>query len=206
MPKKRKVDKRKVFVRLLIICEGEKTEPHYFNGFLSEYDFPGDMAEVKVVHTRENTLRELVTCAKRLRESERDQMWVVADKDGYTKHAEAFNKARDNNINIAFSSISFEFWILLHYEYTTRAFAKADDIISYLRKKHLEYEKKDRNLYFRIKDQTAKAVKHAKRVREYQAKANYSEKIFEWNPYTNVDELLKAVKDLHKGLLKKSSK
>lgn len=158
------MDKRKVRIRLLIICEGEKTEPHYFNGFLDEYDFPGNLAEVRVVHTRKNTLRELVTCAKRLRESERDQMWVVADRDGYTKHAEAFNKARDNNINIAFSSISFEFWILLHYEYTTRPFAKADDIISHLRRRHLEYEKRDRRLYSRIKDKTADAIRRAERV------------------------------------------
>ena len=71
-------------------------------------------------------------------------MWVVYDKDGYSKHAETFDYAKRHNVKIAFSSISFETWILLHFGYTTRAFEKSEKIISYLKHKyHFDYSKND---------------------------------------------------------------
>lgn len=51
-----------------------------------------------------------------------DESWVIFDKDGYTKHSEAFKLARQHNIKIAFSSISIETWILSHFERNKIAF------------------------------------------------------------------------------------
>lgn len=139
MPKERQVNR--IFKkRILILCEGKKTEPLYFNGIKQTDDYKYHLAtiEVKVHNSNKNTPRELVKQAKDLMKESRkennafDEVWVVFDKNGYTKHNEAFDEARRNRIEICFSSISFEYWILLHIKCTTKAFKKSDDLISHL--------------------------------------------------------------------------
>ena len=57
-----------------------------------------------------------------------------------------------NNINIAFSSISFEYWILLHFEYTSRVFYKSDEIIKLLKdKNHIDYSKGSTDIFQKTK-------------------------------------------------------
>lgn len=50
-----------------------------------------------------------------------DESWAVYDKDKHPKHEEAYleaNKVIDGKkVNIAFSSRSFEYYLLLHFEY-----------------------------------------------------------------------------------------
>lgn len=196
MPKDRnqKRGKRKVKRRLFIVCEGKKTEPYYLNGFIKDCNFRGKPVDVRVVKVEKNTAKELVEKAVALREIPGDEVWAVFDKNGYTKHHEAFKRAKAQKVNIAFSSISFEYWILLHFEYSTRPFSSADKIIGYLKNKsYMNYEKNDETIYDSIKDRTRTAMTHARKVRKYQCEANPAYKIYELNPYTNVDELLKAI-------------
>jgi hypothetical protein len=58
-----------------------------------------------------------------------DEAWAVFDLDGHPEHENAFNNAEqvihDKTIDIAFSSVSFETWILLHFEYCNNAFQKS---------------------------------------------------------------------------------
>jgi hypothetical protein len=196
MPKDRnqKRGKRKVKRRLFIVCEGKKTEPNYLNGFLKDCNFRGRPVEVRVVKVEKNTAKELVEKADALREIPGDEVWAVFDKNGYTKHHEAFKRAKDKRVNIAFSSISFEYWILIHFEYSTRPFDSADKIIRYLKSKgYMNYEKNDETIYDAIKDRTITAVTHAKKVRKYQHEANPGCKTYELNPYTNIDDLIEAI-------------
>jgi len=198
MPKKRKVNVRKVQARLFILCEGEKTEPNYFDKFIEDCRL-SPLVEVKVISTKSNTNKELVGEAKSFKDIEGDQVWVVVDKDGYTKHPEAFNTARDNGIHIAFSSISFEFWILLHFEYTTRAFQKSADIISHLKHQHgFLYRKNDQTVFAQTRDSLETAMTNAGKVRKYQAGAGG--KIYDWNSYTDVDLLIEAIQNLRKSV------
>ena len=50
-----------------------------------------------------------------------DESWAVYDKDEHPKHEEAFVEANriidGKKVNIAFSSRSFEYYLLLHFEY-----------------------------------------------------------------------------------------
>lgn len=59
-----------------------------------------------------------------------NEVWVVFDKDGHPKTAEAFEKAQtevnNKRINIAFSSRCFEYYLLLHFEYIYKAFEKSE--------------------------------------------------------------------------------
>jgi hypothetical protein len=58
-----------------------------------------------------------------------DEVWAVYDKDGHASHQEAVELAKniinDKKVNIAFNSISFEYWILLHFENNSTGFQKS---------------------------------------------------------------------------------
>lgn len=206
MPKKRKENKRKLRKRLFILCEGGKTEPYYFKDLIRDIRFPGSLASVKIVETTKNTPRELVKQARQIKKNKNeftngDQVWVVFDRDGYTKHPESFNTAKDNGIEIAFSSISFEFWIVLHFEYITRQFGNSDEIIKHLKNKYqLEYKKNDKQIYIKIKNRLEKAITRAEKIREFHKKANPGKQPWNKNPYTDVDKLVLAVINLAKEI------
>ncbi len=194
MPKDRKKKRgtRKVKKRLFILCEGEKTEYNYFTELIRAADLRGKPVRITVVQTGKNSPRELVIEAAKTRELPKDDVWVVFDKNGYTKHGQAFEKAKENNIKIAFSSISFEFWILIHFVYTTRGFKNSGELIKKLQK-YLDYRKNDKKLFSYLMPQLEVAKERANKIRRYQEKENKGRHIFELNPYTNVDELIESI-------------
>ncbi len=198
MPRPRKRSgSRSIEKRLFILCEGKKgkSEYAYFESLINSCNFKGKKVEVAVIDSKKNTGRELVKEAKKHKEFPEDSLWVVYDKDGYTLHAETFITARDNNINIGFSSISFEYWILLHYEYTTYSFTKCNEVISYMKKKkYIDYSKSSLEIFDFTKDKLSTAITHARRIKVHQKKVNpESTPIYEYNPYTNLDELIEEI-------------
>jgi hypothetical protein len=202
MPRDRRKKKNtlKVNKRLYIVCEGGKTEYNYFKNVIDDSNIHTKLVEVKVLQTKINTPKELINFLKGKRETRSDELWAVFDHDGHPNLGDAFNNAQNNNIRIAFSNIAFEYWVLLHFEETNRAFLKSRDIISYLNKRNHfpDYDKGDKNLYERIKDKTATAELRAKRNRQAMEKANPGARIFEINPYTDVDKLLESIRNLGK--------
>lgn len=66
------------------------------------------------------------TAQEKLRESNGDEAWAVFDKDGHPAMAEAFAAAEEviggRTVGIAFSSRSFEYYLLLHFEYLYKEF------------------------------------------------------------------------------------
>lgn len=196
MPRPRKTNSRKVQKSLFILCEGAKTEPEYFKALIKMQQVPGN--RLRVVDTEKNSARELVKEAKKIKKridfAEGDIVWVVFDKDGYTEHAKAFDEARRNNVEIAFSSISFEVWILLHFAYTTKEFLKSEDVIKELKTKHgYAYQKSSPNIYYDVCSKQDIAIRNAKQLRATQSKSNYSSTPHKLNPYTNVDELVELI-------------
>ena len=73
-----------------------------------------------------------------------DFVWVMFDKDGHAKIPEAFELARTSptEIKIAFTIPCFEYFVLLHFDKTTKPFTKCDDVIHQIKKNWLpDYEK-----------------------------------------------------------------
>jgi hypothetical protein len=196
MPKLRKENIRKVKDRILILCEGEKTEPNYFNGIKTLKSAENALAAVRIeiFDTQLNTGKELVSKAKELKyeaineTNPYDCIWIVIDKDGYTKHPATFNTARENEMRIVFSSISFEYWFLLHFKKTTKAFYKADDLIAELKKSGYSNYDKGFNHFDNLKGLTPVAIKHAKQIRK-ELDIDDSP-LYTRNPYTDVDVLV----------------
>jgi hypothetical protein len=58
-----------------------------------------------------------------------DEVWAVYDKDGHPNHKEAFdlslNQINGKFVHLGFTSIAFEYWILLHFERNNTSFQKA---------------------------------------------------------------------------------
>ncbi len=113
---------------ILIVCEGEKTEPNYFKSLKDSLPKGVlEVCELRIIGTGHNT-ESLVKRAMRLKteweeEARRtiDKLWVVFDKDDFT--AASFNAAvtacikNRPNIDCAWSNEAFELWYLLHFNY-----------------------------------------------------------------------------------------
>lgn len=199
MPRKRKGAKKEYKKQIFIRCEGKKTEPNYLRRFSAKCGLDNKKVNVQIINTEYTSAVDLINEVLDDKAVENDELWVVYDKDGYNKHADAYIKARDKGVNIAFSSISFEFWILLHFKDTTRCFAKSKEVEDLLKKeKYISaYQKGDADIFDKIFGKTQIAITNAKKVRKHHAKSS-NDKMYNLNPYTNVDELLHAIENLRK--------
>jgi hypothetical protein len=196
--------KRTPPLSVFIACEGSNTEPLYFeklNEIMEDEDnYPYAITVYPDKEVDENPKTDaigLVNVAIE-RKEDFDELWVVFDKDGYTKHKEAFELAKEHNINVAFSSISFESWVLLHFERCNVSFAKSANIIDekfHNNDRYLDdYAKSgDYNVYPKIQDRTKNAFENASWLRNWLNSNNHNYTIYEVNPYTDVDALVKKL-------------
>lgn len=160
---KRKRTKRNVKPRILIVCEGERTEPNYFRCFLG--------ANIKVEGFGMNT-DTLVKKAIELKEKEEepfDQIWCVFDRDDFPSRNfnKAFQLAKNNGINIAYSNEAFELWYLLHMNYLDAGISRGAYITKLnqiMVKDSLQYQKNSKFMYAYLLEHQGKAIKHARKL------------------------------------------
>ena len=120
---------KKVLCRILIVCEGEKTEPSYFENF-KKINNESFVYEVDCQGGGINTIA-VVNKAIELRDNASipyDSVWAVFDKDDFP--ASSFNgaifRAKANNINVAWSNEAFELWYLYHFNNRITAMSRSD--------------------------------------------------------------------------------
>lgn len=97
---------------ILIVCEGENTEPSYFKQFrLSS-------ATIKPIGLGYNTISLVNRAILLSQEKNYNQVWCVFDKDDFaiTDFNNAIAIAEANNFGVAYSNQAFEYWILLHFD------------------------------------------------------------------------------------------
>jgi len=96
---------------ILIVCEGENTEPSYFNQFRIT------SAKVKSVGVGYNTVSLVHRAFELAQQGNYDRIWCVFDKDDFKD--EDFNNAiqiaEADNFGIAYSNQAFEYWLILHF-------------------------------------------------------------------------------------------
>lgn len=201
MPRPRGGQQRGLKPRLHIFCEGEKTEPNYLNGYI-ERCFPGTRLTV-VEKTDKNTPVQLIDAAiaAKKRNPDGDKFWVVYDRESTVKysaelHDRARSKAESKGINIAFSNVCFEVWILLHFQQAAPPACDSYEDLrarSKLREYIPGYDKGDRREF--SQEQVDAARKYAVRMNEQTVAAANREwnKEHQWNPYTDVYKLLDAM-------------
>lgn len=96
---------------ILIVCEGENTEPSYFNQFRIT------SAKVKSVGEGYNTVSLVNRALALAQQGNYDQVWCVFDKDDFNDNDfnSAIQIAVANNFGVAYSNQSFEYWLILHF-------------------------------------------------------------------------------------------
>lgn len=162
---------------ILIVCEGEETEPNYFNAFRKAGRLV--TVSIKVVGGKRKTpAKQVVERTLRLKEERKqtaqssmkhsiyDEVWCVLDRESKYENKsfeEATRIAENNDISLAVSNPAFEFWYLLHFEYTTRPFQNAKALENGLKKYVPEYDK-SANIFLTIEVNTPIAIERATRV------------------------------------------
>jgi hypothetical protein len=127
MPRRDGLRRRRPFrnplPRILIVCEGTRTEPGYFNELRHTERIPIDL-EIRrggVPKTLVERAVELKNAAKKDAKTRQDvnllydEVWCVFDIDEHPAVPDAKQQARDNGIELAISNPCFELWILLHF-------------------------------------------------------------------------------------------
>ncbi len=193
----------------LIVTEGKRTEPLYFEGLkkLISEKIGGTVdvvanptieicgkgcATSKLIEVTEQMVKE----AKVLYQN----VWVVFDKDDFEDFDEAIEEGIRKGYKVAWSNQSFEYWLYLHFNYSDSALhreewnEKLDAIFAEYGLGNGTYQKNYENIYELVNtyDGVNTAIKNAKRR---MAKFNESvDKPSKFDPGTMVYQLVEELK------------
>jgi len=217
--------KRTLRKSIFIACEGQ-TEERYFGAIRDiVYENPTYSVNVRILEIEDGTPQHpigLVTEAARISQEEgHDEAWAVFDKDREPNHEtriQAFQQASKLGVKIAYSSIAFEHWVLLHFEKNRTAFQRCDCetaapgvctcngqvcVTSYLRANYLAgYKKGSYKLYSQISPHNQTAVENTAWLK-FINRGLLSSGLsiispYQLNPYSDVDLLLIQLLDMKK--------
>lgn len=200
---KREIETIKERKYFLIVCEGERTEPNYFNAYKKK--LPKEMLDtIEISGEGDNTIG-VVSKAIEYRDKRLDsvtlppydEVWAVFDRDSFpAKRVNgAIELAVQNNIHQGFSNEAFELWYILHFQYLDTAISRNQyiDILNSIFTKNLgiRYEKNDPNVYDYLEDIGDKelAKKYAARLRSIFTAETPADSI----PMTTIDELVSSL-------------
>lgn len=153
----RRVDVRKPRQRFLIACEGEKTEPAYFEGFR----VPG-----RIMGLGKDPLTLVERAYIESQRDDYDQVWCVFDRDEVLpeRFNRAFTQAQQWGMKIAYSNQAFELWFLLHFHYCDTALSRSDYIERLSRQLNRPYTKSDRTIFDMLYPRIKEAINNAERL------------------------------------------
>jgi len=179
--------------RILIVCEGTKTEPNYFKAFKADQEV---FDAIDVQGTGYNTI-SLITEAIRLKNEAVQknepyiETWCVFDKDDFTIDAfdKAIKMAEQNKIKCAYSIEAFEVWYLLHFSFFDSALLRShyNDKLSKLLNK--AYKKNDPGMYALLSTKQSRAIQNARKLYNKQ----YLLPLKDRNPITTVFQLVERL-------------
>ncbi len=151
MPKsfRRRRPTREPLPKILIACEGSKTELRYFEGIRQSMRL--NTVKMILVKHQGTDIGSVIDAAiaerNALNRDDRwivgDQAWAVVDEDGQSHHDnwhKALQRATQQDINLAIINPCFELWYLLHFQ-DHFAHITCDDVIKHLRRHISDYDK-----------------------------------------------------------------
>jgi hypothetical protein len=194
---------KKPYDVILIVCEGEKTEPNYFTELKKAFRLSN--ANVKICGRGSDPLSVVNFAIKSFRqEPEFDRVYCVFDRDRHTRYDEALDKVRLTRLGkgskiFTIPSIPcFEFWLLLHFTYTTRQFdapaggSICSRVIEELKQYLPTYQKGDHDIFNKMQNSLNNAITNASRVQQFHQTSGTD------NPSTHVHSLVEYLRDLKK--------
>jgi hypothetical protein len=164
----------------LIVCEGTRTEPIYFE-YLKQF-LPKHLLEtIQIIGQGDNTINIVKTAIierdKRIEDEINpnfDEVWAVFDKDDFpnVRFNSAVRMAEEHGIESGHSNQAFELWYVLHFNYLDTAINRQD--------------------YFRILSEILK-IKYKKNNKDIVAR------LFEGGDIKHAIECAKKLETMHKG-------
>ncbi|MFN2453274.1 MAG: RloB family protein [Pyrinomonadaceae bacterium] len=196
---------RSVGRKLIIVCEGKKTERGYFEEIRKSRRLP--TLRVYVVHPDATDPLSIVRAAIEYRQARKDERawakedtaWAVFDGDEHReanpdRWNDAIQIARSKDIHLAVSNPCFELWYLLHYRSHTADITRQKAF--HLLKSHIsDYEKAKTLWPSPLESLTDEAIQ---RARQLASRAETDELQLFTNPYTSVYELVESLLALDK--------
>lgn len=201
--KRRKAKRRKSKKRILILCEG-KTEKNYFLAIKQDPEYKQALSAVspEVVAAGSPTQMEVVNEAIKRKAKEKKsgnpygEVWVVFDHDNHKLRRDAYDKGLKSGFRIAFSSICFEQWYLLHFKKSGKSYSTPDDLIRALKKEYLNYVKAKQNDFANLKGNLEIAFENVLWLRKQSVMEE--KHITDLNPWTDVDVLVRELIEIEK--------
>ena len=187
---------------ILIVCEGEETEPNYFTAYKKRITTVRIEPQGEGYNTVSLVNRADALIAKVMEQAgvrrHQVEVWCVFDCDEYQQQFdEAVALARKKGYNSAESNECFELWFLLHFAYHQAAWtreqykAALDDQMKKLG--HEGYEKNSTFMYDWLLDRQQTAMRNAERLI---LKMTPGKPLHLSTPYTNVHRLVERLNAL----------
>jgi hypothetical protein len=189
--------------RYLIVCEGTKTEPHYFRELRDYLKIPPQ--SVRIMPSDSTSPGRIVAHALDVYDEDAlcgdsfDKVFCVFDRDMHETFDAAVQRVSDlksSSTSKPFEAITstpcFEFWFLLHFGFTDQPFHASgkksigDKVIAALRKKpgFQTYGKGKQGIYAALEDKIHGAIESAEQLRKCSVGTGHR------NPATDVDLLV----------------
>jgi len=201
------------YARILIVCEGTKTEPHYFEAFRCAYREQlkaivirsGGSAPISIFEAADRLYWEDLSSVDGDKSLAFDVVYCVFDRDIHPSFDLAMAKIDSSKEKLPIHAIvsypCFEFWLILHFGFTRKPFAKTSKkSIGDVVKKKLQdfpgfesYKESEKNAYELTKVRLRDSIKYSKQA--------VRDAIEEKNPnpsthiHTLVERLLGLVRD-----------
>jgi RloB-like protein len=197
---RRYAPKRPPYDRILIVCEGEKTERNYFDEIRQRFRISA--AHIHVIPSESGTdPKSVVNSAEEefnRKGKSFERVYAVFDRDDHINYANAIHMAcaRDKKLRndekqpIAFEAIvsvpCFELWLLLHFS-DVRSPMHRDALFKQLKTHIPDYEKGMPNLFEQTECNLTMATDRAKMLKKT------FQRIPGNDPYTDVHELVEVL-------------
>ena len=117
--------RKEVHCSIMIVCEGSKTEPNYFEAF-ARIKHNVFVYDIEVKGLGQGAKKVVEKAIELKNKNNYDRIWAVFDKDDIS--AKDFNNAiilgMENGIEVAWSNEAFELWYLYHFQNVTTAISR----------------------------------------------------------------------------------
>lgn len=167
--------------RHLIVTEGSKTEPFYFEGLRNEINRKYKdriFLEIKGIGQGANTLTLLNEAEKlyddyQKRIIEFQHIWLVFDKDDFKNDSfdntvKKCQKLSDKNTDVKYHALwsneCVEYWFLLHFSYMTSALHRSQYIPKLNDWLKTKYSKNSNDIYEKLRSRLPTAINNAKKI------------------------------------------
>lgn len=206
----RKLGRRASYDRILIVSEGSKTEPNYFEEIRSTFRLhtanvvvrPSELgtAPLQVVHYAKQLFLE----GDKHRKIQRlafEKVFAVFDRDDHDSYSDALNAAKsldgklrnDNRQVICFQAVpsipSFELWLLLHFE-NVQSQIDRHEVLRRLKKHIPQYEKGCKGTFRMTHEHLRTAFSRAEKLGQSNSAYTHPQ------PYTAVGNLVQLLTGL----------